>query len=272
MTHDDLPLGRQVDWPERYAPELLAPIPRRGPGRDDAGRPQSFTGFDLWQAWELSWLNPAGRPEAALGRFVVPCESPAMIESKSLKLYLNSLNQHRFESIEAVRSCIATDLERCAGTPVRVQLLAPRQWQTLAPGQPRGDCLDSLEVSIDRYHPDAGLLELEGGSEQAQCYHSHLLRSLCPVTGQPDWGSLEVRWHGPRLAPTSLLRYIVSYRQHQGFHEQCVERIFSDLYALCQPRELTVSAWYLRRGGLDINPVRSTHASNSDGLPRLLRQ
>lgn len=253
------PLGRAVSYRDTYAPELLFPIPRQLK-RDELGLREEalpFVGADLWNAYELSWLNPRGKPVVALACFRVPAETPRLVESKSLKLYLNSFNQHVFADHDAVAATIAADLSAAAGGPVGVEVTPLSQRPQRAFGYPQGICLDELDVAIDSYQPAPALLSA-GGAEVEETLYSHLLKSNCLVTGQPDWGMVALRYRGPAIDRAGLLRYIVSFRGHNEFHEQCVERIFCDVLARCQPSELSVWARYTRRGGLDINPWRAT--------------
>ena len=261
MDHSDLLLGRHVDYPRDYDPGLLCPIPR-ALGRESLGLDGGslpFVGHDRWHAYELSWLNQRGKPHVATACFTVPATSPNLIESKSLKLYLNSFNSARFSHYEDVRARIATDLSQAAGAPVGVHFGLP------AVGHARSlVLLDVLDVDIDHYGPpDPGLLRLadagEGGPDEVEeSLSSSLLKSNCPVTGQPDWASVVVHYRGPALDRASVLRYLVSFRDHCEFHEQCVERIFRDISQATRPARLSVEARYTRRGGLDINPWRAT--------------
>ncbi|MCL2591055.1 MAG: NADPH-dependent 7-cyano-7-deazaguanine reductase QueF [Betaproteobacteria bacterium] len=252
-------LGKQAIYRETYAPELLFPIARQDKrseiGLCDDALP--FVGEDLWNAYELSWLDPRGKPVVALARFHVPASSPNLIESKSLKLYLNGFNQERMPGFDTVREVIGKDLSNTAGEAVRVEVLplCGRPCRRFA--HPEGFCLDGLDIDIDTYElcPDA---LSAGGEQMTETLYSHLLKSNCPVTGQPDWGMLAVRYTGPLIERTGLLRYIVSFRRHDEFHEQCVERVFCDILERCSPAALAVWARYTRRGGLDINPFRST--------------
>lgn len=264
MVNDvDTPLGKSVDYPQVYSPGLLYAIPRAA-ARVALGLAGSssevlpFKGEDLWTAYEISWCNQAGKPLVAIGEFSFPCSSPFIIESKSLKLYLNSLNQHRFSSREAACLTIAGDLSGIAGLPVSVQLFSVDDYARKGLTVFDGQCLDGLDLDCTAYQPDAGLLclEAEGGVAEETVY-SHLMKSNCPVTGQPDWASLYLRYRGRAICHESLVRYIVSFREHQDFHENCVERIFTDVMARCRPEQLLVSARYTRRGGLDINPLRT---------------
>src|SRR5690606_21657958 len=220
---------------------------------------QPFVGEDLWNAYELSWLDARGKPVVALGEFRVPAASPRLIESKSLKLYLNAFNQQRMASVDEVQSRIAGDLSAAAGAEVGVVLMPLATRPQRSAGYPQGECLDALEIAIDTYQPAPELLHAPG-AEVEETLYSHLLKSNCLVTGQPDWGMLVVRYRGPAIDREGLLRYVVSFRAHNEFHEQCVERVFCDLMARCRPQELAVWARYPRRGGLDINPFRASHA------------
>ena len=256
------PLGQSVDYPGQYDPGLLFPI-ARAPARAELGLGAAatlpFVGVDIWNAYELSWLDPRGKPQVALARLTVPATSPNLIESKSLKLYLNSYNQHRVASAQEVLTRITIDLTQAAGAPVEVELIEPRGYGELAIGEPAGRVIDDLDIETDRYTPDASLLAVDAARGHAdEALVSRLLKSNCPVTGQPDWATVQVRYRGPAIDAAGLLRYIVSFRQHSGFHEQCVERMFLDIAAHCRPDSLSVYARYTRRGGLDINPWRGT--------------
>ncbi len=267
--HPDLPLGQQVDYPDQYDPSQLYSI-ERSKGREQleiADTALPFVGEDLWTAYEISWLNLRGKPQVACGEFHFRASSPNIVESKSLKLYLNSFNQSRFEDLETVRELIQQDLSAASGEKVRVALYAPEQWaQHLAPVHFHGDCIDDLDVAVEHYLPAPELLVADAGRHVEETLYSHLLRSRCPVTGQPDWASVAISYAGPAIERESLLKYLVSYRENDEFHEQCVERIFSDLQKRCGPQSLTVNARYLRRGGLDINPIRSSSAVPSRSL------
>jgi 7-cyano-7-deazaguanine reductase len=221
-----------------------------------------FCGADIWNAFELSWLNMKGMPQVARGRFIFPCASPALIESKSFKLYLNSLNQHVFTDVEEARRCMTRDLSNSAGAEVEV-LLQPFSGMQEVLDVPTGVCLDNQDITCTQFEPDVELLQLTdaGNAFEAivdEVLYTDLFRSRCPVTGQPDWGTITVCYQGPQINHASLLQYLVSYRQHHGFHENCVERIYCDVLQRCRPQSLSVEANFLRRGGLDINPVRAT--------------
>lgn len=268
------PLGKSSDYVATYSPHLLFPIPR-APKWAELGLTAEtlpYQGVDLWNCYELSWLLPSGKPVVAIGEFEIPADSPSIIESKSFKLYLNSLNQSVFESREALAEVMSSDLSAAAGKPVKVRLRTLDEVAAEGVATLPGRCVDDLDVTIEHYdHPQPGLLACDAGHMVEESLHSHLLKSNCPVTGQPDWGSVVVEYRGAALLPESLLAYLVSFRQHADFHEQCVERIFLDLQRLLRPEKLTVYARYVRRGGLDINPYRSTEALMVDNR-RLVRQ
>ncbi|MCC5859224.1 MAG: NADPH-dependent 7-cyano-7-deazaguanine reductase QueF [Ectothiorhodospiraceae bacterium] len=251
------PLGRKARYDAAYDPGLLVPIPRaEGRRANGVPEPLPFTGCDIWNAWELSWLDSRGKPEVAWGEFRVPADSPNIIESKSLKLYLNGFNQQRHGDMHAVAECIRVDLSRVVGAEVVVGLHGPEAWPDRLDG-PEGHCLDALPVTIAHYQPAPELLQADARDVVEETFHSRLLRSRCPVTGQPDWGGVQIHYRGPRIHREGLLAYVISFRQHQDFHEQCVERMFLDILQHCRPEQLTVEARYLRRGGLDINPFRT---------------
>ena len=288
-------LGEQTtDYPTEYSPETLYPI-ARSMGRDAIGwQDDKLTvGVDWWQAFEISWLNPQGISQVAIARFSIPASSPSIVESKSLKLYLNSINFTEFASWNDVQALIAKDLSACLQTDVQVALfglnddLNGNETELLI-AQPDGICIDeALADSTDKIalteHPDASLLstnEVEASDEnvasdgtQPYIFYSNLLRSNCPVTNQPDWGTLAVSITTDKpFNNANMLRYILSFRQHNGFHEQCVEQIFADLSQYYQPSELMVRAWYTRRGGIDINPCRVSDISLLPTPSRLIRQ
>jgi 7-cyano-7-deazaguanine reductase len=267
-------LGREATYPRQFDAGLLYPIPR-ALGRVDLSRDGlniaddalPFIGIDRWHAYELSWLNARGKPLVATATLQVPADSPNLIESKSLKLYLNSCNATRFDSADSFRTQVEADLSAAAGARVN-----------LAFGLPPFDApdamdIDALDVDIDTHGPpDASLLAASEGNVVEEILHSASLKSNCPVTGQPDWADAFVAYRGPRIDRESLLRYIVSFRDHAGFHEQCVERMFTDLSARCRPEWLSVEARYTRRGGLDINPWRATPGSAPPPAGRCVRQ
>ena len=278
MTKEDDPilggtldgvLGRTVAFVDRYTPELLRPIARADQRRAAGLDASRFRGEDVWHCYEVSWLNDRGRPSICPLRIRVPCTSPATVESKSLKLYLNAFAQTPFAGPQDVLAIIATDLEQLCGAPVEVACLG-LAISGLRPDESLGLCLDDRDVRIDAYEPRPSLLAA-GGARVTEKLHTHLFGSVCPVTGQPDWGSVLVDYRGPRLDRDGLLRYLVSYRREGAFHETIVERIFTDLLTRCGCERLAVHGCFLRRGGIDINPFRSTDA---DAAPprRLARQ
>lgn len=262
------PLGKTTEYSSEYDPTLLYPIPR-ATNRQLLGIQKTvlpFVGMDIWNGYEISWLSQTGLPRVAVAVFVIPADSPNIIESKSFKLYLNSFNQSRFSSVQEVQSRMYQDLTAAVGREVRVDLrqLDAIEGAVLDQGSVNEgipfELLDGREVQIEKYHRAPSLLESDSSlPEKASfAYVSHLLKSNCPVTGQPDWATIYIWGKGGRIPPDSLLKYIVSFRQQQDFHEHCVETMFMDLVAAYQPDELTVYARYTRRGGLDINPFRSS--------------
>ena len=262
QTPDQSPLGRKTDFPDRVDPRVLFPIPRaqtRAEWQLD-GRVSPFTGVDIWNAYELSWLDPRGKPRVALAELRVPAESPNLIESKSLKLYLNGYAFERFDSGQAVRAAIARDLSAAAGGAIEVALIEPPEFAAQTIAELPGASLDELQLEIGEYGPPQPR-HLRADTRACQTEESlttQLFRSNCPVTGQPDWAALQIRYHGAPIDHAGLLRYLVSWRNHRGFHEACVERICADILMRCAPRDLSVYARFTRRGGLDINPWRAT--------------
>ncbi|MCK9563427.1 MAG: NADPH-dependent 7-cyano-7-deazaguanine reductase QueF, partial [Bacteroidales bacterium] len=248
-------LGAATEYPRHYDPGLLVPIPR-AEGRAAFGS-IAFRGVDLWTAYELSWLNDRGRPCVAIAEFRVSCDSPNIVESKSFKLYLNSLNQARLAAPERLVATLVEDLGGAFGAAVEVTLYSLDEYAARGLWRPEGECLDEIDTECEHFSPAPELLAAAGAVVEETLY-SHLLKSNCPVTDQPDWATVVIRYRGPAIHRQGLLRYIVSFRQHQGFHEHCVERIFSDLMERCAPEWLEVHARYTRRGGLDINPSRGS--------------
>lgn len=273
-------LGRPVAYVDEYDPTLLFPI-SRAPKREEigiAGAPPFF-GADLWTAYELSWLTPRGKPQVAIAHFTVPCETPNIVESKSLKLYLGSFSGTRFAGPDAVRDRLRADLSEAAwrgaaapGT-IGVRLLLPEQFDQEQVHELDGLSLDRLDIDCDRYTPAPELLTAAMDEQPVdEVLTSNLLKSNCLVTGQPDWGSIQIRYSGPQIDQGGLLRYLVSFRNHNEFHEQCVERIFMDIRRQCRPAKLAVLARYTRRGGLDINPLRTSHPLAPPANIRTARQ
>ena len=280
-----VPLGKEVSYPKGYDSSLLFPMPRLDarltlglaslpPSTTTMPGSLPFKGFDLWNAYELSWLNAKGLPKVALLRLKVPCTSPNIIESKSLKLYLNSLNQTRFETVHHVFDLLRKDLSQAIGAEVDFELVGSDQFANETISEFAGVDLDKLDVEIDCYQPDATILT-QSKIEQAsisETVFSRLLKSNCPVTDQPDWACIQIEYTGPAIDHSSLLKYIVSYRMHNGFHEHCVEKIFVDILKQCAPTSLSVYARYTRRGGLDINPWRATFDCQPPAIGRSARQ
>lgn len=263
MTSQNIiPLGRQVDYPQSPDARVLFPIARtqsRAELRLEA-EALPFTGVDVWNAYELSWLDKRGKPRAAIAELRVPAVSPNLIESKSLKLYLNGYAQTRFDDASVLRANIARDLSTAADANVQIALIEAHEFATLKIAELPGASLDDIELDINDYGPPQPehLRSHAHARQIEEALTTHLFRSNCPVTGQPDWAALQIRYAGAPLDHAGLLRYLVSYRNHCGFHEACVERIFMDIAARCGPRALSVYARFTRRGGLDINPWRAT--------------
>jgi 7-cyano-7-deazaguanine reductase len=259
-----LPLGQSTQYPDQYDPSLLFQIPR-SENRLKLGIKENqalpFVGVDIWNAFELSWLNPKGKPQVALAEFQIPADSPHMIESKSFKLYLNSLNNAHFADEHELRERLITDLSAAAGSKITARIQANETIAKKGMQEMSGVLLDRLDIEIDpRIPADPSLLGVnEDFGPIEQCLVSHLLKSNCPVTGQPDWASVQIRYQGRPILEEGLLRYLIGFRQLGEFHEHCVETIFSDIKRECKPDKLSVYARYTRRGGLDINPFRTDH-------------
>ena len=266
------PLGHATSYPDTYDPALLFRVPR-APQREEIGIPASlpFTGSDQWTAFELTWLDERGKPEVAILAFDVPASSMAIVESKSVKLYLGSFAQTRFTGPDAVTAAIGRDLSTAVDAPVPVTLVAPSAFARLRIAELAGESLDGLPVAIDRYEVDpsalAALVPLAD-----ETLRTDLFRSRCPVTGQPDYASIAVAYRGPRIDRAGLLRYLVSYRHHAGFHEHCAERIFVDVMAACRCEALSVHMRFTRRGGIDINPFRTNAGVPAPPNVRTARQ
>ncbi len=260
-------LGKDTNYPTTYQPDVLFPI-SRAPARETYAHVEGIQqGEDWWHVFEISWLNLSGVPQVAIGRITLPASSPNLIESKSLKLYFNSLNFAKFESKDVFIATVEKDLSKAAEAEIKLNLFHVNELEI---AKPEGMCIDDLTPSRLENHPDASLLALDDSNDddvEINLY-SHLLRSNCPVTGQPDWGTVFIRYHGKKPCYESILAYIISYRQHNGFHEQCVEQIFADIWQNLKPQNLMVYATYTRRGGLDINPCR---VSDLSWMPRPIR-
>ena len=274
------PLGKPASYRDTYAPELLFPIARSQQRAEiglaeceGEGTTLPFMGADLWTAFELSWLNPRGKPQIALAHITVPCESPNIVESKSFKLYLNSFNMQAFDSIDTVRTRLVEDLSQAVGVRVGVKLVHPDAFDHEAVAELDGLNLDRLDVDCTHYQPAPELLVCDTNEAPiSETLSSRLLKSNCLVTGQPDWGSVQISYTGHPIDQAGLLRYLVSFRQHNEFHEHCVERIFMDVWTRCRPTRLQVYARYTRRGGLDINPFRTSHPARLPANVRTARQ
>ncbi|WP_059410450.1 NADPH-dependent 7-cyano-7-deazaguanine reductase QueF [Cupriavidus basilensis] len=257
------PLGKPSAYKTEYDPTLLFPIPRQ-PKRTEIGlaegRALPFFGVDIWNAYELSWLNLKGKPQVALASFIIPADTPNIVESKSFKLYLNSFNQSKIASPEAVQQLLHHDLSEATGGTVQVRLVNEADLGSQKMGELDGIQLDRLDIETDIYEPAPHLLRANQDEPPVEeTLVSHLLKSNCLVTGQPDWGSVQIRYVGAPINQEGLLKYLISFRNHNEFHEQCVERIFVDVMRECRPVKLAVYARYTRRGGLDINPFRTNY-------------
>jgi 7-cyano-7-deazaguanine reductase len=271
---DQSPLGKTSAYETQYAPQLLFPIPRQGK-RDELqlGGTLPFFGVDIWNAYELSWLNLRGKPQVAIATVSAPADSPNIIESKSFKLYLNSFNQTRLAGPDALLALLRADLSNGFGAPVQVTLTMPDAFQNLKMGELDGLLLDRLDIEVEHYTPAPALLSSKRDEAPVEeTLVSHLLKSNCLVTGQPDWASVQVHYVGPQIDQEGLLKYLIGFREHNEFHEQCVERIFVDILRQCAPQKLAVYARYTRRGGLDINPWRSNFTGARPPNLRTARQ
>ena len=274
-------LGQSTSYPKTYAPDMLYPIPR-ALGRAKLALPADALsiGMDWWQVFEMSWLNSHGISQVAMARLAIPATSNYIVESKSLKLYFNSLNFTEFDNQQAVKAAVEKDLSACLKTDVTLEIFEVNIANSLPISAPQGDCIDNALDNSDKkiaivsdVDPSSLTVAHHGASDsQLQILHSHLLRSNCPVTNQPDWGTLEIQIDSQQIDCAGLLEYILSFRQHNGFHEQCVEQIFSDLTQAFAPKTLMVRAWYTRRGGIDINPCRVSDISLLPPPSRLNRQ
>ena len=274
-------LGQSTSYPKTYAPDMLYPIPR-ALGRANLALPADALsiGMDWWQVFEMSWLNSHGISQVAMARLAIPATSDYIVESKSLKLYFNSLNFTEFDNQQAVKATVEKDLSACLKTDVTFEIFEVNIANSLPISAPQGDCIDNaLDIIgkkiaiVSDVNPSSLTVANHGASNsQLQILHSHLLRSNCPVTNQPDWGTLEIQIDSQAIDRAGLLEYILSFRQHNGFHEQCVEQIFSDLTQVFAPKTLMVRAWYTRRGGIDINPCRVSDISLLPPPSRLNRQ
>ena len=269
----ELTLGKSTGYQSEYDPSLLQGVPRKL-NRDAIGLIDKlpFHGSDIWTGYELSWLNTKGKPMVAIAEFFLHFDSENLIESKSFKLYLNSFNQTKFDTVEQVQSTLIDDLSRCANGKISVNVIEPKQFTRQNITELPGTCIDDLDIEVQDYNfnPDHLLNSSDETVIVNEVLNSNLLKSNCLITSQPDWGSVMIHYHGPKIDREKLLRYLISFRQHNEFHEQCIERIFVDIKRLCHSAKLTVYARYTRRGGLDINPYRSDfeHPSKNQRLAR----
>jgi 7-cyano-7-deazaguanine reductase len=266
------PLGHATRYADAYDARLLFPVDR-SPQRAELGFGAAvpFGGIDLWTAYELSWVDAAGKPQVAIATFAVPAESPRLVESKSVKLYLTAFNQTRFSSDSEVAAVLGRDLSEATGAHVEVSLTLPRGFAALPHAELTGICLDDLPITADAGEPVPEAL-VAAGPPVAETLFTRLFRSLCPVTGQPDYASIQLAYRGARIDRAGLLRYLVSFRRHPGFHEHCVERIFADVWRRCRPEALCVYARFTRRGGIDINPWRASGGGGPPVHARTARQ
>ena len=273
-TPDQSQLGKSSSYADQYDASLLFPMPRADK-RHEIGVVDSvpFFGADMWTVYELSWLNLRGKPQVALAHITVPCESPHIVESKSFKLYLNSFSNTRFSDARDVRERIRADISAATGSGIGIKTIGPELFDREPVHEMDGLNLDRLDVECLHYTPAPELLFAEFDEPPVtETLTSNLLKSNCLVTGQPDWGSVQIRYSGPAINQEGLLQYLVSYRNHNEFHEQCVERIFMDIWSRCKPIKLSVYARYTRRGGLDINPFRTSHPQQLPPNVRTARQ
>lgn len=262
-TPSNSPLGKLAAYQATYDPSLLFPIARQDKRNElGIGGTLPFFGVDIWNAYEVSWLNLRGKPQIAIATIMVPADSANIVESKSFKLYLNSFNQIRLAGTDALLERLRADLSAGFGAPVQVNLTTPEAFSTLRLAELEGLLLDRLDIEVERYTPDPALLKAAQHEPSVeQTLLSHLLKSNCLVTGQPDWGSVQIRYVGAPIDEEGLLKYLIGFREHNEFHEQCVERIFMDVMRMCKPQKLSVYARYTRRGGIDINPWRSNFST-----------
>ncbi len=266
------PLGRAAEYPEQHDPGVLFSIDRAAQrallGFDGA---LPFGGVDLWTAYELSWLDRLGKPQVAIATFAVPADSPRLVESKSVKLYLTGFNLTRFDAQSAVAAVLARDISNSVDAAIEVTLTPPDADGALPLAELSGICLDALPIAVPHYEPAPEALTAAGPA-RSEALYTRLFRSVCPVTGQPDYASVQVAYRGAAIDPAGLLRYLVSFRRHPGFHEHCVERIFADVWRRCRPATLSVYARFTRRGGIDINPYRSSEGGGPPAHVRTARQ
>ena len=274
--HKDILLGKETEYKSEYDASLIFPISREQ-NREKLDMPDQmvnqglpFFGNDIWTGYEVSWLNLKGKPQVFIAEFIIPATSTSIVESKSFKLYLNSFNQTKFANTDDALKLMVKDLSEGFGAPIEINLFSPLDFPLNQANL--GENIDHLDIEVTDYTPNAQLLKVETESV-TETLNSHLLKSNCPVTNQPDWATVVIEYKGTKIDQESLLKYIISYRGHDDFHEHCVEQIFCDLSVVGEFESLTVTARYTRRGGLDINPTRSMHALDDQTLiGRLARQ
>jgi len=277
VSNDELLLGKETQYVFEYDKSLIFPIARSA-NRDRLNMPETrvngdlaFFGQDIWTGYELSWLNLKGKPQVAIAEFLIPASSTSIVESKSFKLYLNSFNNTKLENIEEVKGLLQQDLSAGFGAEIEVKLFAVNDFPLA--NNFLGEGIDELDIDVACFEPDASILAVNAQEKTSKTLHSHLLKSNCPVTGQPDWATLVIQYKGSEIDKASLLKYIISYRNHDDFHEHCVEQIFCDLCQAGDFEELVVTARYTRRGGLDINPTRSLRPlTPQNSIGRMARQ
>lgn len=276
ISPENSELGKKSEYDPIYNPNKLFEIPRKAKRDEiniDSNVALPFFGYDRWNHYEVSWLNSKGKPVVAMAKITYPCTSPNIIESKSMKLYFNSFNNTKFDSVNTVQETIKNDLEKKVGSTVNVSitLLKDLKDENIHRGF-KGKCIDELDVECCIYTVEPSFLTVDDNKVEDDVLYTDLLKSNCLVTNQPDWGSVQITYSGNKINEAGLLKYIVSFRNHNEFHEQCIERIFIDIMKQCKPEKLTVNGRYTRRGGLDINPIRSTEQSIGNDDIRLCRQ
>ncbi|MEI6054842.1 MAG: NADPH-dependent 7-cyano-7-deazaguanine reductase QueF [Lentisphaerota bacterium] len=260
---DSSMLGKHTNYSSTYNPSLLFPIERSSSRANltQKGALLPFFGWDIWTAYELSWLNMKGKPQCAVGNFIFPFDSKSIIESKSLKLYLNSINEEKFNDIDEVKAIVKKDLSEASEGDVSIELLGEEAFAASAISKFSGVNIDDLDIEFNEYEPNSSLLHNSCMEIIEETLYSNMFKSNCPVTGQPDWASIQLSYKGRDISKEGLLKYLVSFRNHSGFHENCIERIFCDIMEVCSPEILTVYGRFTRRGGLDINPIRTNDKS-----------
>lgn len=269
---DQNPLGKSTVYPSEYSSEYLFPIERSLARKGLMfGEDLPFSGYDRWTAFEVSWLTPSGKPQVRVAEFVIPANTAYIVESKSFKLYLNSFNQSVFACEADVIAVLKKDLSAYTGGEVSISLSQLDDCPALLvkdldEAMVDLELIDGLDVSVDQYQPDAKLLETAPEKINHNVLKSHLLKTNCPITSQPDWATVYIEYCGKKILPESVLKYLISFREHEGYHENCVERIFCDILRQCEPESLTVYARYTRRGGLDINPYRTNFSKGKSVL------